>query len=107
VKKAKPFCMDFHQWMEDSPENRETMFQMMLKYDEPFAQAPGGLQYAAAKREGLPFFLGVTHLKRRLAFMTGPDAVTSFAFVIAEWTPWYGLKKVDLPIHEIRWVKHI
>jgi hypothetical protein len=107
VKKTKPFFLDFHQWMEDSPENRETMFQMLLKHDEPYTIAPGGLQYAAPKRVGLPFFLGVTHLKRRLAFMTGPDAVTSLNFVIGEWTPWHGTKRVDLPIHEIRWVKHI
>lgn len=107
MKKTKPKPFDFYQVMDDTPENRETMFQMMLKYDEPFTQAPGGLQYAAPKRQGMPFFLGVTQRRGVLAFMTGPDAKDSFRFVIAEWTPWYGLKKVDLPIHEIRWVTHI
>lgn len=105
MKKPKP--LDFRQVMDDTPENREAMFQEMLRYDEPFTQAPGGLQQVVPKRQGLPFFLGVTWKNTRLAFMTGPDAKDSFRFVIAEWTPWKGLVRVDLPIHEIRWVQHI
>ena len=101
------FHLDFRQVLDDSPENREVMFQHMLRYDEPFAQAPAGLQYGAPKRQGLPFFLGVTMCNSKIAFMTGPDAMTSFRFVIAEWTPWKGLVRVDLPIHEIRWVNHL
>lgn len=88
----------FHNTYPDTPENREMLFQEMLKHDDPYNH---GL-----RREGLPFFLGVTR-NDLLAFMTGPDAMDSFTFVIAQWTPWSGLKKVDLPFHEIRWVRHL
>ena len=98
MKKPKPF--DFHQSMDDSPENREMMFQQMLTYDEPCVRM-------GMKRQGLPFFLGVTTRRGVLAFMTGPDAKESFKFVIAEWTPWKGVTRVDLPIHDIRWVHHL
>lgn len=51
MKNPKPF--DFHQSMDDSPENREMMFQQMLTYDEPCVRM-------GMKRQGLPFFLGVS-----------------------------------------------
>jgi hypothetical protein len=89
----------FRQVLDDTPENREAMFHSLLGFDEPF-HAPG------MQRRGMPFFLGVTR-NGKLAFMTGSDAKDSFVFVIGEWTPWSGVKRVDLPIHEIRWVKHI
>ena len=99
MKKPRPKALDFRQVLDDTPENRETMFRDMLTYDEPFV--------AGAKRQGLPFFLGVTTRRGVLAFMTGPDARESFKFVIAEWTPWKGITRIDLPFHEIRWVSHI
>ena len=86
--------------MDDTPENRETMWQEMLAYDEPYLQ-PG------MKRDGMPFYLGVTMRSAKIAVMTGADAKDSFKFVIGQWTPWSGLKRVDLPIHEIRWVSHV
>jgi len=92
--------IDFRRILDDTPENRQVMFQDMLDYDEPFLQ-PG------MKRDGLPFFFGVTMRRGVLAFMGGPDAKDSLKFIIAEWTPWHGIKKVDLPIHEIRWVSHV
>lgn len=98
MNKPKPF--DFHQSMDDSPENREMMFQQMLKFDEPFVTT-------GMKRQGLPFFLGVTTRRGVLAFMTGPDAQNSFTFVIAQWTSRSGLTRIDLPTHEIRWVKYL
>lgn len=90
----------FRQVLEDTPENREAMFRSLLEFDEPF-HAPG------MKRLGMPFFLGVTMRNDKLAFMTTPDAKESFKFLIGKWTPWSGVTRIDLPIHEIRWVNHL
>lgn len=97
MKKAKPF--DFHQAVDDSPANRRQLFHALVEFDEPF-HAPG------MQRRGMPFFLGVTR-NGKLAFMTGSDAKDSFKFLIGKWTPWSGVTRIDLPVHEIRWVNHI
>lgn len=91
----------FRQVLDDTPENREAMFQAMLKFDEPYV-GPHGV-----KREAMPFYLGVVFRNKKLAFMVGPDTKECFGFVIASWTPWKGLTRIDLPIHEIRWVSHL
>lgn len=93
----RPKPPDFQRVLDDTPENREAMFEDMLRYDEVFVHG--------MKRQGMPFFLGV--VKQKIAFMNGADATSSFQFIIGQWTPWSGLKRVDLPSHEIRWVSHL
>ncbi len=97
--KTKP--LDFLLVMDDSPENRETMFRMMSDYDEPYKQ------YPALKRHGMSFFLGVTTKNHKLAFMTGNDAKESFHYLIAQWNHRNGLTRIDLPSAHIRWVSYL
>jgi len=78
----------------DTPENRESMFQVMVWYDGPF-QNPA----TKRRRDGFPFFLVVN--RGKIGFVTGADAKDA-DFTIAQWHPRNGVTRLDAARHEIR-----